>query len=121
MRKQVSAQLKFIYKNLTYNTGNPELIKPAANNGNIFSSMQMNVANTYSAGIVFDLYFQNAAGEKFYIIKDAKIGRGYNIDFLEGHPKGLTWSDDMDLYTKISTGSGTASLIMSYMGLFQAQ
>ena len=25
----------------------------------------------------------------------------------------MSWSDDMDLYTKVSTSSGTASLIMS--------
>jgi len=57
MRKQVSQQLRFVYKNITYNTGNPELIKAGNNNGLTFTSMMINVANTYSAGIVFDLYF----------------------------------------------------------------
>ena len=121
MKKQISQQIRFIYKNLTYNTGSPELIKAAGNNGRTFTSKQLNIANTYSAGIVLDLYFQDAAGTKFYILKDSKLGRGYNINFLDGSPDGLTWSDDMDLYTKISTSSGTASLIMSYLAVFEAQ
>jgi hypothetical protein len=113
-----SQEVRWIYKNITYNTGNPELLKAANNNNLTFTSMQFNVANTYSGGVVFDLYFQNAAGEKFYIIKDSKLGRGYNIDFINGHSNGLTWSDDMDLYTKISTASGTASVIMSYVAVY---
>ena len=117
MKQTPYKRIQFIYKNISYNTGNPELLRAGANNGRSFTSMQMNVANTYSAGIVFDLYFQDAAGTKFYILKDSKLGRGYNIDFIEGHPKGLTWSDDMDLYTKISTASGTASVIMSYLSM----
>jgi hypothetical protein len=111
INKQVA--LRYFYKNLSYNTGNPELIRAAANNGGSFHSMLFTVANTYSAGIVFDVYFQDANGTKFYILKDTKIGRGYNIDITNGHTNGLSWSDDMDLYTKISTASGTASLIMS--------
>ena len=52
-----------------------------------FTSMMINVANTYSSGIVFDLYFQDAAGEKFYILKDSKVGRGYNIDLIGNQKK----------------------------------
>ena len=111
--KQKQLSLKYFYKNLTYNSGNPELLRPAANNGLSFLSQMFTIANTYSAGIVFDLYFQDASGNKFYILKDAKMGRGYNLDVTNGHPNGMSWSDDMDLYTKISTASGTASLIMS--------
>ena len=111
--KQRQIRLKYFYKNLTYNSGNPELLRSAANNGDSFHSMMFTVANTYSAGIVFDVYFQDAAATKFYILKDARIGKGYNLDITNGHSNGMSWSDDMDLYTKISTSSGTASLIMS--------
>tara|TARA_R100001594_G_scaffold128311_1_gene166465 strand:+ start:90 stop:455 length:366 start_codon:yes stop_codon:yes gene_type:complete len=113
MIKQKQISLKYFYRNLTYNSGNPELLRAAANNGDSFLSHMFTIANTYSGGIVFDLYFQDAAGTKFYILKDTKIGRGYNIDITNGHPNGMSWSDDMDLYTKISTPSGTASLIKS--------
>tara|TARA_R110001592_G_scaffold122340_1_gene328951 strand:+ start:110 stop:466 length:357 start_codon:yes stop_codon:yes gene_type:complete len=110
--KQPQLRLKYFYKNLTYNSGNPEKLRAAANNGNSFTSMMFNVANTYSTGILLDVYFQDAASTKFYILKDAKVGRGYNLDLI-GNPNGMSWSDDMDLYTKVSTSSGTASLIMS--------
>ena len=111
--KQQQIGLKYFYNNLTYNSGNPELLRSAQNNGKSFHSMMFNIANTYSTGIVIDIYFEDAAATKFYILKDARIGKGYNLDLCTGHPNGLSWSDDMSLYTKVSTSSGTASLIMS--------
>ena len=53
--KQPTIRLKYFYKNLTYNSGNPELLRGAANNGGNFHSMMFNVANTYSAGILLDV------------------------------------------------------------------
>ena len=90
--------IKTIYKNITYNSGNPELLRAAQKNGSEFATKQFNIANTHSTGIVLDLYLQDPSNEKFYIVKDMKIGKGYN---------------DMDLYTKISTSGGTATVIFS--------
>ena len=110
--KQAQLRLSYFYKNITYNSGNPELLRAAGNNGNSFTSMMFNIANTHSAGIVLDVYFEDLEGTKFYWIKDAKVGRGYNLDLIT-NPNGVSWSDDMSLYTKISTAGGTASVIKS--------
>ena len=55
--KQPQLRLKYFYKNLTYNSGNPEKLRAAANNGNSFTSMMFNVANTYSTGICIRCIF----------------------------------------------------------------
>ena len=104
--------IRTYYKNITYNSGNPELLRAAQKNGSQFATKQFNIANTHSTGIVLDLYLQDPNNEKFYIVKDMKIGRGYNVNLLDTETA-LTFSDDMDLYTKISTSSGTATVIFS--------